>query len=72
MQHIIVAGLSISAATDIVVSLARYYYLRNMRQGYPGTREMVDAVVVFTINDGCLTCAVVLAAIACVRCLPAL
>jgi hypothetical protein len=28
--------MSISAATDIVVSSARYYYLRNLKQGYTG------------------------------------
>nr|GAT43026.1 predicted protein [Mycena chlorophos] len=66
----IIAGLSVSAATDIIVSVARYYYLRNLNQGYPGTQEMVDAVLVFTLNDGGLTCAVVFAAIACVLKLP--
>ncbi|KAJ7053902.1 hypothetical protein C8F01DRAFT_504812 [Mycena amicta] len=69
-SFLIVCGLSVSAATDIVVSIARYYYLRNLRQGYPGTQEMVDAVVVFTINDGCLTCAVVIASIACLLRMP--
>jgi len=59
------SGLAISAVTDIIVSAARYYYLRNVRQGYSMNHEAVDAVVVFTINDGCLTCAVVLASIAC-------
>ncbi|KAF7302400.1 hypothetical protein HMN09_00873700 [Mycena chlorophos] len=34
------------------------------------TQEMVDAVLVFTLNDGGLTCAVVFAAIACVLKLP--
>ncbi|KAJ7053931.1 hypothetical protein C8F01DRAFT_1089267 [Mycena amicta] len=70
LLFLIVSGLSVSAATDIVVSIARYYYLRNLRQGYPGTQEMVDAVVVFTINDGCLTCAVVIASIACLLRMP--
>lgn len=28
--------MSISAATDVVVSTARYYYLRNLKQGYSG------------------------------------
>ncbi|KAJ7049611.1 hypothetical protein C8F01DRAFT_1093226 [Mycena amicta] len=45
-QFSVILGLSISAATDIVVSIARYYYLRNLR-----TQEMVDAVMVFTINE---------------------
>ncbi|KAJ7207520.1 hypothetical protein GGX14DRAFT_698190 [Mycena pura] len=67
---VLTAGLSVSAATDIVVSLARYYYLRNLQQGYSGSQEMVDAVVVFTINDGCLTCAVVIATITCLLRMP--
>ncbi|KAJ6606438.1 hypothetical protein DFH09DRAFT_1387483 [Mycena vulgaris] len=57
--NLLTAGLIVSAVTDVLVSSARYYYLRNLKQGY------TDAVVVFTINDGCLTCAVVLATIGC-------
>ncbi|KAJ7243401.1 hypothetical protein B0H12DRAFT_1236436 [Mycena haematopus] len=60
---VLTCGMSVSAATDIVVSTARYYYLRNLKQGYSGTQEVVDAVVIFTINDGCLTCAIAIVAI---------
>ncbi|KAJ7702246.1 hypothetical protein B0H17DRAFT_1176135 [Mycena rosella] len=63
--NLLTAGLIVSAVTDVLVSVARYYYLRNLKQGYTVTQEVVDAVVVFTINDGCLTCAVVLATIGC-------
>ncbi|KAJ7491270.1 hypothetical protein FB451DRAFT_636638 [Mycena latifolia] len=63
--NLLTGGLIVSAVTDVLVSAARYYYLRNLKQGYTVTQEVVDAVVVFTINDGCLTCAVVLATIAC-------
>ncbi|KAJ3986803.1 hypothetical protein F5890DRAFT_1472729 [Lentinula detonsa] len=59
------SGLFVSAVTDIIISVARYYYLRNLKQGYLPTQEVVDAVVVFTINDGFLTCAVVIASIGC-------
>ncbi|KAJ4470872.1 hypothetical protein J3R30DRAFT_1132393 [Lentinula aciculospora] len=59
------SGLFVSAVTDIIVSVARYYYLRTLKQGYLPTQEVVDAVVVFTINDGFLTCTVVIASIAC-------
>ncbi|KZV65032.1 hypothetical protein PENSPDRAFT_147238 [Peniophora sp. CONT] len=58
-------GLILSAVTDIYVSVARYWYLRNLRDGYVVTQEMVDTTVVFTINDGMLTCLVVIASIAC-------
>ncbi|KIK71485.1 hypothetical protein GYMLUDRAFT_254693 [Collybiopsis luxurians FD-317 M1] len=59
------SGLFVSAVTDIIVSAARYHYLRTLKEGYSQTQEVVDAVVVFTINDGVLTCAVVIASIAC-------
>ncbi|KIK71483.1 hypothetical protein GYMLUDRAFT_254691 [Collybiopsis luxurians FD-317 M1] len=59
------SGLFISAGTDIIVSVARYHYLRTLKQGYSQTQEVVDAVVVFTINDGLMTCAIVIASIAC-------
>ncbi|KAJ6485938.1 hypothetical protein C8R45DRAFT_998498 [Mycena sanguinolenta] len=59
------SGLVVSAITDVIVSGARYYYLRNLRQGYTITHDAVDAVVVFTINDGLLTCGMVLAVIIC-------
>ncbi|KAE9388597.1 hypothetical protein BT96DRAFT_947475 [Gymnopus androsaceus JB14] len=64
------SGLFVSAVTDIIVSAARYYYLRNLKQGYSRTQEVVDAVMVFTINDGILTCAVVITSIICWLALP--
>ncbi|KAF7355673.1 hypothetical protein MSAN_01485100 [Mycena sanguinolenta] len=66
----VVASLAVSAATDLVISAARYYYLRDLKQGYMATQEMVDAVVIFTINDGILTCAALGAAIACLLAMP--
>ncbi|KAF7359274.1 hypothetical protein MSAN_01269800 [Mycena sanguinolenta] len=62
-NRVLTSALSVSAATDIIVSAARYYYLRNLKHGYSGTQEVVDAVVVFTINDGALTCAIAIATI---------
>ncbi|KAF7323167.1 hypothetical protein HMN09_00097200 [Mycena chlorophos] len=60
---VLTCGLAVSASTDVVISVARYYYLRNLRQGYSDTQEVVDAVMMFTINDGLLTCAVVITVI---------
>ncbi|KAJ7789896.1 hypothetical protein B0H14DRAFT_3891504 [Mycena olivaceomarginata] len=65
-----VAAWTASATTDVVISLARYYYLRDLKQGYMQTREMVDAVVIFTINDGLLSCATVITVIACLLSMP--
>ncbi|KAJ7611583.1 hypothetical protein FB45DRAFT_311425 [Roridomyces roridus] len=67
---LLTCGLAVSAATDILVSAARYYYLRNLKQGYMMTQEVVDGIVIFTLNDGALTCAVVIACIICLLNMP--
>ncbi|KAJ6549910.1 hypothetical protein B0H19DRAFT_1264797 [Mycena capillaripes] len=61
----VVSSWAVSAATDVVISAARYYYLRELKQGYMSQPEMMDAVVIFTMNDGLLTCAAVIATIIC-------
>ncbi|KAJ7336745.1 hypothetical protein DFH08DRAFT_964707 [Mycena albidolilacea] len=65
-----VAAWCISAATDVVISAARYYHLRGLKQGYIPTQELVDVVVVFTINDGLLTCVTVIVVLACLLTMP--
>ncbi|KAJ7192217.1 hypothetical protein GGX14DRAFT_701442 [Mycena pura] len=65
-----VAAWSISAATDAVISLARYYYLRDLKQGYSATRELVDVTVIFTINDGLITCVTIIVVLACLLTMP--
>ncbi|KAJ7854664.1 hypothetical protein B0H14DRAFT_3136480 [Mycena olivaceomarginata] len=55
-----------SAVADIVISAARYYYLRELKQGYIQTREVVDTVIVFTINDGLLTSVIAITIMGCV------
>ncbi|KAF7359846.1 hypothetical protein MVEN_00710000 [Mycena venus] len=65
-QVVRIIAFSVSATTDISISAARYYYLRELKQGYTTTQEMADAVVIFTINDGLLTSAMAIAIIACV------
>ncbi|KAJ7915258.1 hypothetical protein B0H13DRAFT_2324503 [Mycena leptocephala] len=55
-----------SAVADIVISAARYHYLRELKQGYIQTREVVDTVMVFTINDGLLTSVIAITIMACV------
>ncbi|KAJ7909502.1 hypothetical protein B0H13DRAFT_2330319 [Mycena leptocephala] len=69
-KDVLVCAWAVSAATDILISAARYYYLRDLKQGYMSTQEMVDAVVIFTINDGLLTCATLIATIACFLSMP--
>jgi hypothetical protein len=48
----------VSAVTDIIVSIARYYYLRNLKQGYSGCVKHLriipcsDPVVQYTRSRG--------------------
>ncbi|KAJ3898816.1 hypothetical protein F5879DRAFT_1005608 [Lentinula edodes] len=67
IQIVFIASLAASAASDILISVARYYYLRNFKQGHGPIREIVDATLVFTINDGFLSCVVAIATVVCVR-----
>ncbi|KAJ3913164.1 hypothetical protein F5877DRAFT_71794 [Lentinula edodes] len=70
-QIVFVTNLFVSAVTDIIIAVARYYYLRDIkRQGYLPTQEIVDGIVVFTINDGVMTCAVAIAAVVCCLAMP--
>ncbi|KAJ7192726.1 hypothetical protein GGX14DRAFT_479699, partial [Mycena pura] len=51
------AAWILSALTDVTIAGARYYYLRELRQGYLTLlADSMDAVMVFTINDGLLSC----------------
>ncbi|KAF7290851.1 hypothetical protein MIND_01326300 [Mycena indigotica] len=61
----LMASLAISAGTDIFLAATRYFYLRELKQGYMGVPAMVDAVVIFTINDGLLTCSIGIASMIC-------
>ncbi|KAJ7637194.1 hypothetical protein FB45DRAFT_1025269 [Roridomyces roridus] len=40
----------------------KYYYLRDLKEGYLISQKVLDGIVIFTINDGC---AVAIAAAAC-------
>ncbi|KAJ3838257.1 hypothetical protein F5878DRAFT_177776 [Lentinula raphanica] len=55
-------NLSVSVAIDTTISVARYFYMRKMKlKGLSPTQEIVDGIVLFTINDGVATCAVSIA-----------
>ncbi|KAF7323511.1 hypothetical protein MKEN_00570700 [Mycena kentingensis (nom. inval.)] len=62
-KNMFTAALAVAAASDILISVTRYYHLRRLRAGHPS--DLVDSVVVFTINDGLLTSALAIGAILC-------
>ncbi|KAJ7637193.1 hypothetical protein FB45DRAFT_458029 [Roridomyces roridus] len=65
IKSLVTGALIISAVTDLLVSAARYYYLRRLKEGYLMSQEVLDSIVIFTVNDGGITCAVALATTAC-------
>ncbi|KAJ7072856.1 hypothetical protein C8F01DRAFT_1243879 [Mycena amicta] len=69
--HIILLSTqAVSSFTEIVISLARYYYLRRIRRGATIPHEAVDTIVIFTVNDGCLQSAVILVVMICFLAIP--
>ncbi|TFY70884.1 hypothetical protein EVG20_g2116 [Dentipellis fragilis] len=69
-QPIFTSGLALSAFTDIVIAVTLCLYLQSQRKGLAGTREMVDAIIVVTVNNGALTCVVAVASLICWAVMP--
>ncbi|KAJ3794237.1 hypothetical protein GGU11DRAFT_759323 [Lentinula aff. detonsa] len=64
-RNVFVANIIISANTDIIIAAARYYYIRKIKlQGFSPTQEILDGIMVFTINDGVVTCVIAIASVA--------
>ncbi|KAJ7849908.1 hypothetical protein B0H13DRAFT_2361006 [Mycena leptocephala] len=49
-KAILIATLSVSACTELVIAGSRWYFLRCIREGYSMSHEAVDAVLVFTYD----------------------
>ncbi|KAJ7467439.1 hypothetical protein B0H11DRAFT_2239444 [Mycena galericulata] len=66
-KSVLISSLSVSASTELAIAGSRWYFLRRLRGGYLTSHEAVDAVLVFTVNDGI---AVILIAGACFLSMP--
>ncbi|KAJ7072614.1 hypothetical protein C8F01DRAFT_254924 [Mycena amicta] len=70
-KGVLIGSLSVSAATELAIAGSRWYFLKKIaRDGYAVTHEAVDAVLVFTVNDGIMTCAVILVSATCFLTMP--
>ncbi|KAJ7251960.1 hypothetical protein C8J57DRAFT_1722995 [Mycena rebaudengoi] len=70
-KSVLISSLSVSASTELAIACSRWYFLRSIRRGYLMTHyEAVDAVMVFTVNDGIMTCAVIVIAATCFLTMP--
>jgi len=69
-KAVLISSLSVSAITELAIAGSRWYFLKCIREGYSMSHEAVDAVMVFTVNDGIMTCAVIVIAGACFLTMP--
>jgi len=69
-KPVLISSLSVSAATELAIAGSRWYFLKTIRAGYTMSHEAVDAVMVFTVNDGIMTCAVIMISGACFLAMP--
>ncbi|KAH9998239.1 hypothetical protein BJV77DRAFT_980787 [Russula vinacea] len=49
-------GLAISSTIDVVITFGMCFYLQESRRGFGTMDEVIDSIIVYTINNGTLTC----------------
>ncbi|KDQ51152.1 hypothetical protein JAAARDRAFT_140685, partial [Jaapia argillacea MUCL 33604] len=49
-------GLSSASALDVLVTISLCYYLVHSRTGHSNMDYVIDKIMVYTINNGSLTC----------------
>jgi len=55
-SYMFTLGLAISSIIDVVITFGMCFYLQENRRGFGKTDEVIDAIIVYTINNGTLTC----------------
>ncbi|KAI0298876.1 hypothetical protein BC826DRAFT_997106 [Russula brevipes] len=49
-------GLSFSSVVDIVITFGMCFYLQESRRGFGTMDELIDEIIIYTINNGTITC----------------
>jgi hypothetical protein len=55
-SYMFTLGLAISSAVDVVITFGMCFYLQESRRGFGTMDEVIDSIIVYTINNGTLTC----------------
>jgi hypothetical protein len=56
VQYLFTLGLAISSAVDVVITFGMCFYLQESRRGFGTMNDVIDSIIVYTINNGTLTC----------------
>jgi len=49
-------GLAISSVIDLIITFGMCFYLQESRRGFGTMDEVIDSIIIYTINNGTLTC----------------
>ncbi|KAF8489956.1 hypothetical protein F5888DRAFT_1139008 [Russula emetica] len=55
-SYMFTLGLAISSTVDVIITIGMCYYLHESRRGFGTMDEVIDSIIVYTINNGTLTC----------------
>lgn len=55
-SYMFTLGLAISSVVDVVITFGMCFYLQENRRGFGTMDEVIDSIIVYTINNGTLTC----------------
>ncbi|KDQ62994.1 hypothetical protein JAAARDRAFT_28988 [Jaapia argillacea MUCL 33604] len=64
-RAIFTLGLATSAVLDVLVAVGMCYYLRNSRTGFSSMDYVIDTIMLYTINNGTLTCVATIVSLIC-------
>jgi len=49
-------GLTFSSAVDVIITFGMCFYLQGSRRGFGTMDDVIDSIIIYTINNGTLTC----------------
>ncbi|KAN0126501.1 hypothetical protein V8E52_000141 [Russula decolorans] len=55
-SYMFTLGLALSSVVDVVITFGMCFYLQENRRGFGTMDEVLDSIIVYTINNGTLTC----------------
>ncbi|KAF9225215.1 hypothetical protein BS17DRAFT_584744 [Gyrodon lividus] len=63
-------GLTLSAVVDIIITTSLCWFLRRSRSLVPRTNRIIDALTVWTVQNGSITCFAAIASLICWKVMP--
>ncbi|KAI0265830.1 hypothetical protein BC834DRAFT_154623 [Gloeopeniophorella convolvens] len=64
-RSVFTLGLALSSVIDVLITFGMCFYLQTSRQGFGTMDEVIDAIIVYTVNNGAFTCVSTIVAMIC-------